>query len=87
MTRKPKPVRRTKTLPRGRAGKSTGGFASKPDAIDALIGASAAALALPIDPAWHANVRFHLQLTLAHAALVDEFPLPDEIEAAPVFHA
>jgi hypothetical protein len=95
MTRKPKPVRRTKPLARRRAakltgksiGKSTGKSASKPDAVDTLIAASAAALALPIDPAWRANVKVHLQLTLAHAARVDEFPLPDEIEAAPVFHA
>jgi hypothetical protein len=69
------------------AAKSARKSTSKPDAIDALIAASAATLALPIDPAWHANVKFHLALTLAHAGRVDEFPLPDEIEAAPVFHA
>lgn len=79
MTRKPKPVRRTKPPARRRA--------AKPDAIDTLIAASAAALALPIAPSWRADVKFHLQLILAHAARVDEFPLPDEIEAAPVFHA
>ncbi len=67
--------------------KSATKSAATPDAIDALIAGSAAALALPIDPSWHANVKLHLQLTLAHAARVDEFPLPDEIEAAPVFHA
>jgi hypothetical protein len=91
MTRKPKKAQRTKPPARRRAAKSasksTGKSASRPDAIDTLIAASAAALGLPIDPAWRANVKFHLQLTLAHAARVDEFPLPDEIEAAPVFHA
>jgi hypothetical protein len=75
-----KPIGKSASKP---IGKSTG----TPDAIDTLIAASAAALALPIDPSWRANVKFHLQLTLAHAARVDEFPLPDEIEAAPVFHA
>jgi len=99
MTRKPKKAQRTKPPARPRAAKSSGKSTAKssrkstakptgnPDAIDALIAASAATLALPIDPVWHANVKFHLALTLAHAARVDEFPLPDEIEAAPVFHA
>lgn len=61
--------------------------AKQADAIDALVAASARALALPIDPAWQAGVRFHLQLLLTHAARLDEFPLADDIEPAPVFHA
>ena len=61
--------------------------AGKADAIDALIAASAQALALPIEPAWRDAVRFHLQLILSHAARVEEFPLPDDSEPAPVFHA
>ncbi len=61
--------------------------AGKPDALDALIAGSAKALALPIDPAWHGSVRFNLQLALTLAARVDEFPLPDETEPAPVFCA
>ncbi len=61
--------------------------AAKADAIDTLIAASAQALALPIDPAWQPGVRFNLQLILAHAARVDEFPLADDSEPAPVFHA
>jgi len=95
MTRTPKKANRTKPPARRRAAKSgvkstgisAGKSTGKADAIESLIAASAAALALPIDPSWRANVRLHLQLTLAHAARVDEFPLPDEIEAAPVFHA
>jgi hypothetical protein len=83
MTPKSKPVRKTKTPARHRAAKS----ATTADAIDTLIAGSAATLALPIDPSWHANVKLHLKLILGHAARVDEFPLPDEIEAAPVFHA
>jgi hypothetical protein len=49
--------------------------------------ASAQALALPVDPAWHSGIRFNLQLVLTLAARIDEFALPDEAEPAPVFHA
>jgi len=59
----------------------------KADAVGALVAASAPALGLAIDPAWEKTIRFNLELLLRHAALVDEFPLPDEIEPAPVFHA
>ncbi len=52
-----------------------------------LVAASAQALALPIEPAWHPGVKLNLQLILRHAALVDEFALPDETEPAPVFRA
>ena len=52
-----------------------------------MVAASAAALGLKLDPAWEAGVRFNLQLILRHAALVDEFPLPDDAEPAPIFHA
>jgi len=55
--------------------------------IDALVAASAKALGLALDPSWLAGVKFNLQLILRHAALVDEFPLPDDIEPGPVFHA
>jgi Protein of unknown function (DUF4089) len=57
------------------------------DSIDTLIAASAQALRLPIDPAWHAAVKTNLQLLLKHAALVEEFLLPDDTEPAPVFRA
>ena len=57
------------------------------DATDAMVAAAAQALGLPIDPAWQANVKFNLQLILRHAALVDEFTLPDDAEPAPVFRA
>jgi Protein of unknown function (DUF4089) len=57
------------------------------DATDAMIAATAHALGLPIDPAWQTNVKFNLQLILRHAALVDEFPLPDDTEPAAVFRA
>ena len=57
------------------------------DSIDALVTASAQALGLTLDPAWRDSVKFNLRLILRHAALVDEFPLPDDAEPAPVFHA
>jgi Protein of unknown function (DUF4089) len=56
-------------------------------AIDALVETGAKAIGLPLDPAWHAGVKFNLQLILRHAALVDEFSLPDDAEPAPVYHA
>ncbi len=59
----------------------------KPDVVDAMVTAAAQALGLPIDPAWAANVKFNLRLVLRHAALVDEFALPDDAEPAPVFRA
>jgi hypothetical protein len=57
------------------------------DAVDTLVAASAQALKLPLDPAWHGGVKFNLHLILRFAALIDEFPLPDDAEPAPVFHA
>jgi len=46
---------------------------------------AAAAIGLPLDPARKAAVTQQLGAMLAAAALVLEFPLPDEVEAAPVF--
>jgi len=57
------------------------------DAIDAFVAASARVLGLELDPAWRDSVAFNLRLILRHAALVDEFALPDDAEPAPVFHA
>lgn len=59
----------------------------QPDAIDAMMIASAQALGLTLDASWQASIKFNLQLVLRHAALVDEFTLPDDAEPAPVFHA
>jgi hypothetical protein len=55
--------------------------------IDAFVAASAQALGLTLDPAWHDSIAFNLRLILRHAALVDEFALPDDAEPAPIFHA
>jgi hypothetical protein len=58
-----------------------------PDSLDDYIDAAAHALALPIEPAWKPAVRANLEFTLRLAAVVAEFPLPDEAEPAPVFEA
>jgi hypothetical protein len=57
------------------------------DSIDSLVTASAEALGLTIDPAWRHSVKSNLRLVLDHAARVDAFPLPDDAEPAPIFHA
>jgi hypothetical protein len=40
-----------------------------------------------MDPAWRAGVKLNLHLILTHAASVDQFSLPDDVEPAPVFRA
>ena len=57
------------------------------DSFDALILASASALALPVDQAWYPAIRSNLEVTFRLAALVTAFPLPDDAEPAPVFRA
>ena len=60
---------------------------AKDDQLDAFVDAAAAALALPIEPAWKPAIKTNLQVTLRLAAMVSEFELPDEAEPAPVFEA
>jgi Protein of unknown function (DUF4089) len=96
---KRKTARKAKTVKAKRGGKVKAARARKPakrqrpagakpaDAIDNLVKASAQALALDIEPAWYGGVKFNLQLILRIGALVDEFPLPDDAEPAPVFNA
>jgi hypothetical protein len=57
------------------------------DPLDDLVAAGARALDLKIDEAWIPAVRWHLQVTLRHGALVAAFALPDDAEPAPVFKA
>jgi hypothetical protein len=80
--RKAKPARAKRTRPARAANK-----AKREDSIDALVTASAQALGLALDPTWRDSIAFNLRLILRHAALVDEFALPDDAEPAPVFHA
>ena len=57
------------------------------DTLDDYIDALAEALDLPIEEAWRPAIRTNLDVSLRMARLVDEFPLPDETEAASVFTA
>jgi hypothetical protein len=57
------------------------------DPLDEYIAAAARALELPIEEAWKPAVRANLDVSLRLARLVDEFPLPDEVEPASVFAA
>ncbi|MGY2048100.1 DUF4089 domain-containing protein [Methylobacterium sp. JK268] len=47
--------------------------------------AAAPLLGLPVRPEWREGVAFHLATLLAAAERVAGHPLPDELEAAPVF--
>ncbi|MET0633246.1 MAG: AtzG-like protein [Xanthobacteraceae bacterium] len=49
--------------------------------------AAAAALDLPVEPAWKPSVKANLAVTLRFAALYAAFALPDDAEPAPVFVA
>ena len=48
---------------------------------------AAKALGLRVEEAWRPAVRANLEVSLRLAKLVDDFPLPDETEAASVFSA
>jgi Protein of unknown function (DUF4089) len=56
-------------------------------ALDEFIAASAGVLALPVNSAWYPTVRSNLEVTFRLAALVSDFPLPDDADPAPVFRA
>ncbi|HEY7654103.1 MAG TPA: DUF4089 domain-containing protein [Methylomirabilota bacterium] len=58
---------------------------STPEGIGAYVDAAAKVIALPIAPEHRPGVIQFMSVILAAAALVMEFPLPDEVEAAPVF--
>jgi hypothetical protein len=57
------------------------------DPLDQFIDAAAAALDLPVEPAWKPAVKANLAVTLRFATLYAGFPLPDDAEPAPVFVA
>jgi len=84
MKRSSKAVRKARSPARSAGAPKRPG---KPDALDTLVTGGAQALALPIDPAWHDNIKFNLHLVLTMAARVEEFALPDDAEPAPVFRA
>lgn len=55
--------------------------------LDDYIDAVAKALGLSVDAAWKPAVRTNLDVTLKMARMVQEFPLPDEIEPASIYEA
>jgi hypothetical protein len=57
------------------------------DPTDDFIAAAAAALDIPLDPAWKPAIRANHEATLKLARLVEEFALPDDSEPAPVYKA
>jgi hypothetical protein len=57
------------------------------DPLDEYIDAVAKALDLPIEAAWKPAIRANLDVTLKMARMVQEFPLPDEIEPASIYEA
>jgi hypothetical protein len=88
--RKPKPVRVKRSVKQAAKSARTRHAPAAPktsDPIDALVAVSAQALGLPLDPAWLGGIKFNLGLSLRLAAMFDKFPLPDDIEPGPVFHA
>ena len=58
---------------------------SQADAAAEYAQRAAAAVGLPLDPARAPAVARQLAGLVAAAGLVLDFPLPDEVEAAPVF--
>jgi hypothetical protein len=56
-----------------------------PRAAAALVDTASTLLGVPIDPAYRNGVVEHVVRLLTAGALVTEFSLPDEVEAAPVF--
>ena len=54
---------------------------------EAYVDAAARLVGLPLDPAHRAGVVLNLERIARMAALVMEFPLPEETEPAPVFEA
>jgi hypothetical protein len=57
------------------------------DTLDDYIDTLAKSLGLLIKDAWRPAIKANLDVSLRMARLVDEFPLPDETEAASVFIA
>lgn len=57
------------------------------DPTDELIQSAAKILGIPLDNAWKPAIRANLEVTLKLARIVDEFPLPDDAEPAPVYEA
>jgi hypothetical protein len=57
------------------------------EALDAYIEASLCLLGIKVAAAWRPAIKANLVATRKAAALVEAFPLSDEVDAAPVFVA
>lgn len=57
------------------------------EALEAYITSAAAALGIPIEPAWMPTIRANLAASLKIAGAVADFELDDETEPAPVYEA
>lgn len=84
---KRKAKRAIKRYTRNRQAKRASVGAKKTDAVERIVLANAQTLGLPLDPAWLKGIVFNLRLVLRHAALLEEFPIDEDTEPAPVFHA
>lgn len=62
-------------------------MAYKPFDADAVIDASASLLQLRIDEAYRAGIRQNLKTARKMASLLEQVPLEDDSEPAPVFRA
>ena len=82
-----KPSRAAVTKTVRAKGKRVKGKRSGRDPLDRFVDAGAQALDLKLEPAWKGAVKTNLEVTLALAALLADFPLPDDAEPAPVFSA
>lgn len=60
---------------------------SSSNSVDSFIDAAAKVLDLRVAPEWKPAVRLNMENTLKLARLVQEFPLPDEIEPASIYEA
>lgn len=56
-----------------------------PSPFDVYVDAIASIIDLPIDPSYRPGVIANLERTEAIAQLVMDFPLPDDLEPAPIF--
>jgi hypothetical protein len=62
-------------------------FRMAASSLDDFITAAAAALDLPLEPAWQPSIKANLEVSLKLGNMVAEFPLPDTAEPAPIYKA
>lgn len=55
--------------------------------LDAMIDAGTSALGIDVKPEWRKAVHMHLAISLGHASVLLDMPMPDHLDPAPVFRA